>query len=71
MADLLFREKKCLEVRFEGVQRGFLSERKVKGNRSLNVEGPKTEKARKPTWKTLVLTTSALRLDAYDLSTKT
>ena len=27
---LLFRKKKCLEVRCEGVQRGFLSERKWK-----------------------------------------
>ena len=32
--------EKCLEVRFEGVQKGFLSERKRK------VERPKTEKAR-------------------------
>ena len=30
MAGLLFWKKKCLEVRFDGVQRGFLSERKGK-----------------------------------------
>jgi len=30
MAGLLFWKKKCREVRFEGVQRGFLSERKGK-----------------------------------------
>ena len=30
MAGLLFREEKCLEVRPETIQRGFLSERKGK-----------------------------------------
>ena len=30
MAGPLFWEKKCLEVRFEGAQRGFQSERKGK-----------------------------------------
>ena len=30
MAGLLFWKKKCLVVRFDGVQRGFLSERKGK-----------------------------------------
>ena len=30
MAGVLFWEKKCLQVRFEGVQRGFLLERKGK-----------------------------------------
>ena len=30
MAGLLFWKKKCLEVKFEGVQRGFLSGRKGK-----------------------------------------
>ena len=48
---LLFRKKKCLEVRCEGVQRGVLTERKgkVKGKVILHVEGPKTEKVREPT----------------------
>lgn len=36
MAGVLFWEKKCLQVRFEGVQRG--------GGKSFHVEGPKTEK---------------------------
>ena len=36
---------KCPEVRFKGVQGGFLSERK----RSFQVEGPEAEKAREPT----------------------
>ncbi len=44
---LLFRKKKCLEVRCEGVQRGVLTERK--GKVILHVEGPKTEKVREPT----------------------
>ena len=30
MAGLLFRKQKCFEIRFEGVSRGFLSERKGK-----------------------------------------
>ena len=44
---LLFRKKKCLEVRCEGVQRGVLTERK--GKVILHVGGPKTEKVREPT----------------------
>ena len=30
MADILFQKNKCLEVRFEGVRKGFLSKRKDK-----------------------------------------
>ena len=46
MAGLLWgkKQKKCLEARFEGVQRGFLSERKGK---VIPLRGPKTEKAAK------------------------
>ena len=39
---LLVWKEKCLEVRYEGVERGFTSDGKKKG--SLHVEGPKTEK---------------------------
>ena len=45
MAGLLFRKKKCLEVRFERVQRGFLSERKRK---LIYVEGSGAGKAQEP-----------------------
>ena len=46
MAGLLWGEKlkKCLEARYEGVQKGFLSERKGK---VIPLRGPKTEKAAK------------------------
>ena len=48
MAGLLFR-KKCLEpVRFEGVQRGG-SVGEKRGRSCNHVDGPKTEKALKPT----------------------
>ena len=44
-------KRKYLDVRFEGVQRGFLTERK---GRSFHVERPKTEKAREPKVESLV-----------------
>ena len=42
-AGLLFWKKKCLEVRFERVQRGFLSERKGKVIPCRGAEGGEEE----------------------------
>ena len=50
MAGLLLWKQKCLRVRLECVQRGFLSERKGK---SFHLQGPKS-KAREPTVESLV-----------------
>ena len=61
MAGLMFWKKKCLEIGFEGVQRGFLLERKGEVIQ-IHVMEPKTEKALEPTLESLAPGTWRLRV---------